>query len=144
MNYTKEQIFPLYVGRCKVKFQWLNGTHCIENFLGIDIDKDRIATEIYDNLSISDCTLLLKRLSSMSEGEMLALSVIIYNYDALKLTKTQSLNIIKGIIANDEHIPNCNLKTMNNIFVELIERGYAISDELFELGIAVEQAEEKK
>lgn len=120
---TKETIFPLYVGKCKVKV----GNE-IYDYVGIKDNIIYVFDEVendYFTFNISDCVLLLKPISEMSEGHR-----AIYE----DLLTTVSIEAGRGIYRNTNH--EVLQLAINNVQDFLTLNGYEISDELFTLGIA--------
>lgn len=127
MNYTKENIFPMYVGnktqqvKCDGKIYditaYSNWTETCELFI------PRSGKKLSHSprwRHISDCTLLLKPISKMSEGDK-------REFEATKVFKP----------VTPAHRVGAMHWTAES-FLWLIQHGYAISDELFTLGIAEE------
>ena len=129
--YTKESIFPLYVGKCKV-----NTPNGVNEYWSCDLGTGMIEHTKSNKhgiaSNISDCTLLLKPLSKMSGEKVgklrafMGLSVVNCTIDDLYEFLTEGKRIV------------LNLIQINKLYSWLISHGYAISDELFELKIAEE------
>lgn len=139
MNYTKENIFPMYVGKCKVrhtkKYTDDYGKPfpitCDYEFQAFYPNNDRTNEKVVAGhkgqtarINISDCTLLLIPISKMSKEEknkwgLLRLHPEVRGYGRVAYDTPES-------------------------FLWLIQHGYAISDQLFELGIAEEKGEFNK
>ena len=128
--YTKESIFPLYVGKCRVKAKsndFIKGEAVGDfNSYFLQTKELEFTNQGCDYIvPISDCTLLLKPLSKMSD------QTEIVEHDLLT-GKIIHLSRHPRVIFEDLQ------QAINEHFLWLINHGYAISDELFELNIAEE------
>ena len=135
--FTKESIFPLYVGKCRVKAKsndFIKGEAVGDfNSYFLQTKELEFTNQGCDYIvPISDCTLLLKPLSKMSGEKVgklrafMGLSVVNCTIDDLYEFLTEGKRIV------------LNLIQINKLYSWLISHGYAISDELFELNIAEE------
>ena len=144
--FTKESIFPLYVGKCKVrhtkKYTDDYGKPfpitCDYEFQAFYPKNDKTNEKVIAGhkgqtarINISDCTLLLKPLSKMSDEDI---DRLVDDCDLLT-TRKESREWTQEILCGDTLT---NFETNVKITLWLISHGYAISDELFELKIAEE------
>lgn len=109
---NKQEIFPLYVGKCKVKYA--GGEYLL---MGIELPlgfyfEDRDTDSVQSGL-ISDCQLILKKLSSMSEGDNPEFDLLLPRVSLAGTTYQR-------------------IKAMNNLTRWLIQHGYALDDLWFE------------
>lgn len=125
---NKQDIFPLYVGKCRVK--WLKAEHS-KTYAYEGINYPQIFLELeghHKSAIIPDCQLVLKRISDM-DREFNAY------YDNLLLHV--SIECQKGIYKKANHAEL--QKAINDVQEFLIQNGYALNDEWFTNGIAVEE-----
>lgn len=127
---NKQDIFPLYVGKCKVKVNNVShnkpyayyGFNAHSNILHLVLEGHTRYSDI------SDCQLILKRLSGISEEdkkECRNLMIAIINKDSPKFNAVFDYNEWRYF------------HTARSI-LRLVQNGYALSDEWFTNGIAVE------
>lgn len=127
MTYTKKNIFPLYVGKCKVNTP--EGTGILQgisdwesvypemNFsCSVYLDKSTINRRL-SRFRLPDCTLLLKPISTMNEENKEVYNNMVSQFVFFDTCETYEKEAVK-------------------LTLWLIQHGYAISDQLFELGIA--------
>lgn len=148
---NKQDIFPLYVG----KMVFNNKTKTKGNFYKYQIsqvaksDKDgeyshhEEITEIdfachetgdyFEDVNITDCQLILKRISDMSYENWVELSGYVFD---LKLVNETAITM-RDLLCNGDGAV-LSLKSMTKIMFWLIQNGYALDDEWFTNGIAVE------
>lgn len=123
MEYTKELIFPMYVGKCKVKvgdiILKLNGV-VYDEYCWVKLLNGK-------SYLIYDCTLLLKPLSKMSDEHI---NIIC---DKLQISAV----LLSRIFVNSDRVA---MFWDEWVWLErfLVEHGYAFDDKLFKSGIAVE------
>ena len=118
---NKQDILKLYIGKCKV-----NTPNGVQEYWSCDLGTEMIEHTKSNKhgiaSNISDCTLLLKRLSSMSEAE---------KHECRKLMILGQLDKYDCIPKEMfDHNQYRYYHTLNS-FIWLINHGYALSDEWF-------------
>lgn len=120
----KKDIFSLYVGKCKVRTsadpEYKESG--IYETTGISITHNVVYLKNYYSLTgrdISDCQLILKRMSNMSDAER-------KEYEATK--------VFLPVPAHPMYVKGMSV----NSFLWLINNGYALDDNWFDTGLAVE------
>lgn len=121
----KEEIFPLYIGKCEVLT--LNGTKTYWSCdLGTSMIEHTKSSVHGDASCISDCSLILKRISNMNAIDRVNLA------ECFKMKTNTMIAYLNG-----EQI-YIDKQTVHGIDAWLKEHGCALNDEWFNNGIAVE------
>lgn len=131
---NKQDIFPLYVGKCRVKL--LKAEHS-KTYAYEGINYPQIFLELeghHKSAIIPDCQLILKRISDMSYENWVELSGYVFD---LKLVNETAITM-RDLLCNGDGAV-LSLKSMTKIMFWLIQNGYALSDDWFTNGIAVEE-----
>lgn len=134
---NKRDIFPLYVGKCKVVDTLVNQKYLYQ---GCEIHRGKHKAVLQDITSdnglsggtmvapIPDCQLILKRISDMSEEDVNKIAIeLLLEWQGVR-------DYLKSGYAL-----STKFATDMEITLWLIQNGYALSDEWFTNGIAVEE-----
>lgn len=161
-NELKQEIFPKYVGKCKVSYVnplYPEDKPIIRDFLGLNIFYG--GATLFTNkrpVELSDCQLVLKRISGIDFKDMrtitdLALSLHNHNYPDNHYRFDNNGTTIGMRINNDWFDETVRIgKSSANVWIVssqrvynyekiilfLFSRRYALSDKWFDNGIAVE------
>lgn len=124
---NKQEIFPLYVGKCKVIYTNGYANNVSYNLVGVHHHFAKLEGKTYElTYPISECKLILRRVSNMGEEHKKELCDILVAYDF----KVDSM-----LRYGSE---SSTFKDNVTLILWLVANGYALDDEWFDNGVAVE------
>jgi len=134
---NKRQVFSLYLVNENQKVSYRNEITCdLEVVSKWDDTCDIVNScgNFLDCCDIEHCQLILKRISGMSYENWVELSGYVFD---LKLVNETAITM-RDLLCNGDGAV-LSLKSMTKIMFWLIQNGYALDDEWFTNGIAVEE-----